>query len=452
MHKIAKGVGTAVIVLMTSMGSVLPGLPAYAADRTQQAAQETPTTSYNELSQLEIDGVQFEQAFSPSVKEYTATVENSIDHINLLVRSNHANSVMTVNGKSAINGEPIQLSVQTGINTFIIKVDDGIHSENTYTLTVTREKSSNNLLNQITLSTGELSPAFAGGVLSYQVRVANDVDHINIRPELSSNSASVTVNNIQISDKGTTVKIPVGISKITIVVTAEDGEKKVYTIKVIRNGTGFSTPVYSKPTVSQGKVKIISGHSQLAASKNQLSSGKVRFQSSNLLSGKQTTGKSSVIKQKASKAKLSALSVSKGTWNKSFSSTSYTYHIAVAKDVNFVTINGNAAYSGSTIKIEGSTVKTIQLPDQKKTIISVLVTNGEDRKTYVLVFNKKITEAAEESNATIDNGTSGTAAITSVLNTSTSAAISSTKTKANDTSTSFWSRFVSMIRSFFQKF
>jgi len=59
----------------------------------------------------------------------------------------------------------------------------------------------------------------------------------------------------------------------------------------------------------------------------------------------------------------------------------------VSSAVEAVTINPIANYSDAAISIEGGNSKTIEL-NGKKTIISVVVTRNEDRKTYVLVFDK----------------------------------------------------------------
>lgn len=360
---------------LVGMSSVSPGLAAHAADVqvTHETAQETEQAALNELSQLEIDGVQLGQTFSPGLKQYTATVKNSMDTIKLLVKSDHENSVITVNDKPVVSGETTHLSVQTGKNTFTIKVDDKVHAVSTYTLTVTREKNSN---------------------------------------------------------------------------------IKTDTLKVIKNANKLSSnSAQSKQIGSLEKKITMSGHSNLATSHKQLPSGKV--QKLNQSSGKQTSQNAAAMKQKISKATLSALSVSEGTWNKAFSSSSYTYHITVSKGVDSVTINEAATYSGSTIQIEGNTAKTIQIPNQKKTIISVVVTNGEDRKTYVLVFQKNLANAGEESNVSTDHSTSNDVATETAAasNATPSAATnSSSNAQGKDTSVSLWSRFVGMIRSFLQSF
>jgi hypothetical protein len=61
--------------------------------------------------------------------------------------------------------------------------------------------------------------------------------------------------------------------------------------------------------------------------------------------------------------------------------------------------------SDAEVEIEGSTSTTVALPDQAKTAISVAVTNGDDRKTYVLVFDKEIEEIETTETSNTDEST-----------------------------------------------
>jgi hypothetical protein len=93
--------------------------------------------------------------------------------------------------------------------------------------------------------------------------------------------------------------------------------------------------------------------------------------------------------EKTSTALLSSLLVSEGTWDSTFSSEEFTYHVTLSSDVDEVTLSPVAKYSSSEILIEGSTSKTIKLDADSKTIVSVVVKHNDDRKTYVLVFDKE---------------------------------------------------------------
>ena len=92
--------------------------------------------------------------------------------------------------------------------------------------TVISEKSSNNNLNSLSVSNYALSPKFDSSITSYSVVVDYTVTSVDIEVEKSDNKASV---------EGTgNKKLSVGDNKIDIVVTAEGGNKKTYTVTINR--------------------------------------------------------------------------------------------------------------------------------------------------------------------------------------------------------------------------
>ena len=338
-------------------------------DSTNAVVQEDQLA--NGLSKLEIEGITLDQAFSAEVNTYSATVENKIMSIQLKVETNDPKSLITVNDQSVTNGSTGPLLLQTGENTFLITVNDGSHPAKTYTLTITRKQSSNNLLQSIELSKGQLSPKFDSAITEYSVEVANDINNIILMPVAIENTATIKVNDSLVKYQGVSVQPPVGKSDIILLVTAENGDRKTYKIHVTRAAKQDNKQ--STPTMNP--VPNINGGSNRNNSVSQ-----------NSIQQNSITQNGSVI-QKTSTATLSKLTVSSGTWDSTFSSSEFTYHVAVSSAVEAVTINPIANYSDAAISIEGGNSKTIKLTG-KKTIISVVVTRNEDRKTYVLVFDK----------------------------------------------------------------
>lgn len=338
----------------------------------------------NDLSKLEIKGIKLNQTFLPDVKEYSAMVENEVSTITVLSESENSQASITINGETFSNGIETPLALQTGVNIFLITVSDNSHSSTTYTLTVTRKQSNNNLLQTINLSNGELSPKFDSNITSYSVKVENKVDTISLTPVAIDEKASIKVNDSLLKDGGISIRIPEGKSDITILVTAENGDQKTYTLQITREekqeikppvSTGLSTNPISNNNGSENRNNPILN-----------ASGTNNRNTSLQQNANQQTD---VTVQKISTATLSSLTVSEGTWDSSFLTNEFTYHLAVASDIDTVTINPVASYSGATFSIEGSSSGTVQLIG-KKTIISVVVTKGEDRKTYVLVFDRDV--------------------------------------------------------------
>jgi hypothetical protein len=432
---VQKGKGMKLIIVVSMIGMGMSSyIPTAFAATNKQSNIRTMTEvmqNTNLLSNLEIKGTQLDKAFLPEENEYSAIVENSVQNITLVVEAENSEANITINGQSFISGTTEPFSLQTGENIFQITVNDGSHPANTYKLTVTRKQSNNNLLQAIKLSKGELSPKFDSATTDYSVQVSNEIDSITVTPEAINNTESTKVNDNLLKDEGISVMLPVGKSDIKIMVTAENGDVKLYSIHVIRAEKQELPPVSPPKTIqnTKGSNSRINSMSQTSMQQN---SGTI---------------------QKTSTATLFSLTVSKGTWDSTFSTNEFTYHIAVASDVSSVTINPSAMYGSAAISIQGTSDRTFQLTGTK-TAISVLVTRGEDRKTYVLVFDKPVqqadltTETTQQSAASnLSSSSSNSPSITSTTPTSTPAnEVNVSKSKP---STTFWGRIVAFFKKIF---
>ncbi|MEI8165971.1 MAG: cadherin-like beta sandwich domain-containing protein, partial [Chloroflexales bacterium] len=130
---------------------------------------------------------------------------------------------------------PVDLAVGANTITIVVTAQDGTTTK-TYTVTVTRTSasaSSNADLSDLTLSGVTLSPSFAVATTSYSATVANSVSSLTVTPSASTANASITVNG---SSAASAVHLSVGANRITIVVTAQDGTTKTYTVTVTRIG------------------------------------------------------------------------------------------------------------------------------------------------------------------------------------------------------------------------
>jgi hypothetical protein len=330
------------------------------------------------LSKIEIEGIKLNQLFSADSKEYSATVKNEVQSIKLLVESSNPDSSITINGQTVISGVVGAYSLQTGENKFIISVDNGSNSTNTYTLSIMRAENDNNLLQSIILSKGQLSPNYSSTGTDYKVVVPNDVPVITIKPTFVDTTSTIKVNETLVTKDGAVVELPVGVSDIIIAVTAENGEKRIYTLHITRAVAEIKTNTNANTNTNSNQ-------------NNKPGLSQSTSQPNNRPNSTQPTSQqaSSLTEEKTSKALLSSLSVSEGSWDSTFTSDEFTYHVTVSSDMDEVTLNPIAKSSNSEILIEGSTKETIKLEDDSKTIISIVVTNEDDRKTYVLVFDKE---------------------------------------------------------------
>lgn len=104
--------------------------------------------------------------------------------------------------------------------------------------------SPNHWLSSLTVSGCTLTPSFSGGTTEYSIIVGN---------EISSVTVSATTVNSKASISGTgTVNLSVGTNTVPITVTAQNGDKRTYTITIVRKDSNgnMSGGTENTPTIS----------------------------------------------------------------------------------------------------------------------------------------------------------------------------------------------------------
>lgn len=97
----------------------------------------------------------------------------------------------------------------------------------------TPSKSSDATLSSLTPNVGSLSPSFNKDTMNYSLTVGSDVGSVNFTTSTTDEKATVSGNTCNLTGESTTCKI---------VVTAEDGTKKEYTVNVNKTTNGDSNP------------------------------------------------------------------------------------------------------------------------------------------------------------------------------------------------------------------
>ena len=414
---------------LVGMGTTAYMPAAEAAEGTSAILEEAQTV--NSLSKLEIEGIALDQKFTEDVHDYSSTVGNDVEKITLLAASPNEKAAIYVNGVKMTDGKLKDLTLQTGMNAFVITVSDGENETVTYTLKVEKHESDDNLLTSIGLSKGSLT--FDSKVTAYHASVENEVQSVTVTPTLSDSKAIVKVNGKDATSAGVKVTLPVGKTTVKITVTAENGDEKTYTLTITRAAasaketeskaapkedevqkwpsTGTSK---AQPSSDKGnKSSLSSTGSSDKGSKTSLTSA----ESSN--NQKPSSGISQVTNaQQTQKVKtdsvekvtsadssgeesnngpvLNSLTVSSGVWNKSFESNEHTYHIKVDNDISSVEMNATTNASGATIEYDGASSEKVKIKDKAKTAISVTVSKDGERRTYVLVFEKDMDVEMDE--------------------------------------------------------
>ena len=180
-----------------------------------------PESNDATLKSLTVSEGTLSPTFSAATTNYTVSVANNISQITISATANDGNANVAGTGNK---------SLKVGSNPFniVVTAEDGT-TEKTYTVTVTRDaapKSSDATLKSLTVSEGELSPEFSAATTSYTVSVESSIDQITI---------GATANDEKASVDGAGIKtLAVGDNLFDMVVTAEDGTEKTYTVNVIR--------------------------------------------------------------------------------------------------------------------------------------------------------------------------------------------------------------------------
>ena len=204
------------------------------------------------LLNLTVSQGKLSPAFAITNLNYTDTIANAVTGLTITPVIYYAGATVTVNGTTVASGSPVSIPVAIGTYNIyvIVKATDGTSS--TYTIKVTR-LSNYSALTSLIVSQGKLSPVFTTGNLNYTDTVANTVSGLTVTPTLSNTTSTMTVNGTSVASGAASANIPVvvGLNNITILLKAQDGTLKTYTVTV------FRLPAKSallNLTVSQGKL------------------------------------------------------------------------------------------------------------------------------------------------------------------------------------------------------
>lgn len=214
----------------------------------------------NSLESLTVSPGSLDSPFNANDLSYKVNVANNVGSVTVTPTLSDTAATMTVNGQAANSGQAHTVTLNpAGQDTAIaIVVTAQNGNPKTYTVTVSRGVSSNNNLQSLALSPGTLNPTFSTNRTSYTVNVVSTVTSLTVTPRLQDSTASMTVNG-QTTNSGQPRLHPLGAPgsnppPIFIVVTAQNGTQKTYTVGVNRAALGSNNNL-SSLTVSQGTLE-----------------------------------------------------------------------------------------------------------------------------------------------------------------------------------------------------
>ncbi|HEY4194497.1 MAG TPA: cadherin-like beta sandwich domain-containing protein, partial [Mucilaginibacter sp.] len=190
------------------------------------------------LSNLTLSSGTLAPAFISSTTSYAASVTNATASITVTPTATDPTSTITVNGTAVVSGTasgPIPLVIGSNLVTVVVTAQDG-STTGTYTVTVDRPALTSVVLNNLTISTGSLAPAFDSQVFSYASAVGNAITSLTVTATTSDATATLTINGVPTGsgNPSNPINLQVGANVITVVVTAQGGLSTTYTVTVAR--------------------------------------------------------------------------------------------------------------------------------------------------------------------------------------------------------------------------
>ncbi len=448
----------------TGLANVEVDMLAYrASDKTLAAATHGRgmfTCSLNStdatLSALAVSKGTLSPAFSGGTTSYNDAVLNTVTSITVTPTANDPTATIKVNGTAVASGTasgPISLVVGNNTVTTVVTAGDGVTTQ-TYTVTVNRKGSPNDLLASINPSVMPLSPAFASGTTSYTLSVANSVSSMTVRPSTIDANATMTVNGSPLTSGTTSPPLALAegtTTPITIVVTAQDGtDIKTYTITVTRApsvvatlasmsiSAGTLSPAFASgtiayttsvantvttfrvtPTTTDANATIkVNGVSVASGSQSQavnltLGTNIIHVAVTAQNGTSQKVYNITVNRVASSNASLASMNPSVAPLSPAFAPGTTSYTLSVSNAVSTMTVRPVTSDAGATMTVNGAalvsgnTSAPIALAEGTTTPISVQVTaqNGTTLKTYTITVTRAPSIDASLAGMSLSSGT-----------------------------------------------
>ena len=347
----------------------------------------------NNLAWLQVDGVTISPEFSKTTTVYYATVSRDTNNIQIDGAPDDPNATVEGIGDT---------SLEVGVNYKEIEVTSQSGLKKIYTLIITRTPNDNNYLESLTIDQGTLTPIFDKNINSYSVTVPYEVDKISLEGFAEDETATVTGLDIH--------SLKVGQNDINVVVESEAGNKRTYTLTVVREDVVSSllqslsiknylpTPIFSSEifdynitvdnevtnldltyvTMDKKATVTVRGNSGFNIGLNTVEIEVV--DSKNLTTSTYTIN---VNRQAYSNTYLSYIAVSRGELVPDFEKSTLTYDVEVSNETTSITIDAEAEVESNTLTGTG----TFDLEPGKNVFpLKVTSKNGIVRTYYVNVF------------------------------------------------------------------
>ena len=193
-------------------------------------------TDLHALSGLTLSTGKLNTGFSPSVLTYSTSVTfSSIKVAPILADPNAKVKVNGVPVKAGSSSGAIPLAI--GTNKIMIRVtSQNGTSVKTYTIKVTRVKSSDAALSGLVVKAATLGPKFKPTITGYAASVPFSTESVRIAATASHGAARIKIEGTSVKSGTLSGAIPlkIGENEIKVVLIAESGSTKTYKITISR--------------------------------------------------------------------------------------------------------------------------------------------------------------------------------------------------------------------------
>ena len=189
----------------------------------------TQVASDATLSAITVSEGTLSPAFDPSVTEYFVTVPAGTSSVEVTATPNDDGASLTGTGT-------VDVSSGSGTATLVVTADDGLTTE-TYTVNIDVGASTDATLSDLTVSAGNLDPAFSPSTTDYNLLVPEGTTSVDVSATASNAAATITGTG--------TVDVSPGSGTATITVTAEDETTtKTYTVHITVDAPAYYEQLY----------------------------------------------------------------------------------------------------------------------------------------------------------------------------------------------------------------
>lgn len=403
------------------------------------------------LSNLQLSDGTLSPNFDVKVFDYTASVPFGTKTITVTPTVEDAEATITVNNVNVINGSPSKpVALNVGSNLILVRVTaaDG-ETTNSTQIIVTRQGNTDAKLNSLIPSTGGLNPSFSPDQQIYSMNVPSDVDVIRFTPLASDSDAEITINGklVMNGEESSAIHLQNGENKVSIIVTAQDGSTKEYTVNINREVSSDARlgkieftdvsirPVFNPethtytgtalPTVTSTTVTANTSDSNATMEINGVSVSNgvptpLDLQvGTNIVEvtvtspvGVKSSYTFSITRAGSSNALLADMWLSAGSLSPAFSSTINDYNVDVGSDVESIRLTAISDDNNAKIKIQnevfasGETSNPIPLASENTVIkAQVIAGNGITTNTYTITVRKALSSSAELKKIQLSYGT-----------------------------------------------